>query len=172
MAAARTWDLGLVLEAVRQERFSDALALISSLPLDSHEDPDAMLLRAVLLTNNGRLDESEEACSHLLALDELNAGAHYVMALCREHASDLTGAMEHDEAAIYLDAGFAMPHLHLGIMAKRSGHAATAQRELAQALILLAREDASRLLLFGGGFSRDTLQQLCRIELRAAGGEG
>jgi chemotaxis protein methyltransferase CheR len=172
IAAARTWDLGLVLEAVRQERFADALALISSLPPDAHEDPDAVLLRAVLLTNNGRLDESEEACSRLLALDELNAGAHYLMALCREHASDLTGAMEHDQTAIYLDAGFAMPHLHLGIMAKRSGDAATAQRELAQALILLAREDASRLLLFGGGFSRDTLQQLCRIELRAAGGEG
>jgi chemotaxis protein methyltransferase CheR len=57
-------------------------------------------------------------------------------------------------------------------MAKRSGDGATAQRELGQALILLAREDASRLLLFGGGFSRDTLLQLCRTELRAAGGEG
>jgi chemotaxis protein methyltransferase CheR len=171
-AAARTWDLGLVLEAVRQERFSDALDLIGSLPPGSHEDPDALLLRAVLLTNNGRLDESEHVCSHLLALDELNAGAHYLMALCREHAGDSTGAIEHGQTAIYLDAGFAMPHLHLGIMAKRSGDAATAQRELGQALILLAREDASRLLLFGGGFSRDTLLQLCRTELHAAGGEG
>ena len=171
-ALARTWDLGLVLEAVRQERFSDALELISSLPPDSHDDPDALLLRAVLLTNNGKLDESEEVCGRLLALDELNAGAHYVMALCREHASDSTGAIEHDQTAIYLDAGFAMPHLHLGIMAKRSGDRATAQRELGQASILLAREDASRLLLFGGGFSRDTLLQLCRTELRAAGGDG
>jgi chemotaxis protein methyltransferase CheR len=170
--AARTWDLGLVLEAVRQERFSDALALICSLPPDSHQDPDALLLRAVLLTNNGRLDEAEEVCSRLLALDELNAGAHYLMALCREHASDSIGAIEHDQAAIYLDASFAMPHLHLGIMAKRSGDAATAQRDLGQASILLAREDASRLLLFGGGFSRDTLLQLCRTELRAAGGAG
>jgi chemotaxis protein methyltransferase CheR len=171
-AAPRTWDLGLVLEAVRQERFSDALDLICSLPPDSHEDPDALLLRAVLLTNNGRLDESEEVCSRLLAVDELNAGAHYLMALCREHAGDSTGAIEHGQTAIYLDAGFAMPHLHLGIMAKRSGDAATAQRELGQALILLAREDASRILLFGGGFSRDTLLQLCRTELHAAGGEG
>ena len=171
-AAPRTWDLGLVLEAVRQERFSDALEIVSSLPPDSHEDPDALLLRAVLLTNNGRLDESEEVCSRLLAVDELNAGAHYLMALCREHAGDSTGATEHGQTAIYLDASFAMPHLHLGIMAKRSGDAATAQRELGQALILLAREDASRLLLFGGGFSRDTLLQLCRTELRAAGGEG
>lgn len=171
-AAARTWDLGLVLEAVRQERFSDALELISSLPPESREDPDALLLRAVLLTNNGRLDESEEICSRLLALDELNAGAHYLMALCREHAGELTGAIEHGQTAIYLDASFAMPHVHLGIMARRAGDAATAQRELGQALILLAREDASRLLLFGGGFSRDTLLQLCRTELRAAGGEG
>lgn len=171
-ALARPWDLGLVLEAVRQERFADALELICSLPPDSRDDPDALLLRAVLLTNNGRREESEEVCSRLLALDELNAGAHYLMALCREHASDSTGAIEHGETAIYLDPDFAMPHLHLGILARRSGDAATAQRELGQALILLAREDASRLLLFGGGFSRDTLLQLCRTELRAAGGEG
>jgi chemotaxis protein methyltransferase CheR len=157
---------------MRQERFADALDLICSLPPDSHEDPDALLLRAVLLTNTGRLEESEEVCGRLLAVDELNAGAHYLMALCREHASDSAGAIEHGQAAIYLDAGFAMPHLHLGIMAKRSGDAATAQRELGQALILLAGEDASRLLLFGGGFSRDTLLQLCRTELRAAGGDG
>ncbi len=171
-APPRTWDLSLVLEAVRQERFADALELIGSLPADSHEDPDALLLRAVLLTNHGRLKESEEVCRRLLALDELNAGAHYLMALCREHDGDSSGASEHGLTAIYLDPGFAMPHLHLGILAKRSGAAATAQRELGQALILLASEDASRILLFGGGFSRDALLQLCRTQLRAAGGEG
>jgi chemotaxis protein methyltransferase CheR len=158
-----------VLEAVRQERFADALALIGSLPADSNEDPDALLLRAVLLTNHGRLNESEEVCRRLLALDELNAGAHYLMALCREHDGDVKGAIEHGLTAIYLDPGFAMPHLHLGILAKRSGDDATAQRELAQALILLASEDASRILLFGGGFSRDALLQLCRTQLLAAG---
>jgi len=169
--SAPTWDLGLVFDAVRQERFSDALALISSLPPDSQENPDAVLLHAALLTNNSRLDEAERVCKRLLGLDDLNAGAHYLMALCREHASDSAGAIEHDQTAIYLDADFAMPHLHLGIMAKRSGDITTAQRELGQALILLAREDTSRLLLFGGGFSRETLLQLCRTELRAIGGE-
>lgn len=171
-ATQRAWDLSLVLEAVRQERFADALALIGSLPADSHEDPDALLLRAVLLTNHGRLNESEEVCRRLLALDELNAGAHYLMALCSEHAGDAEGATEHGLTAIYLDPSFAMPHLHLGILAKRSGDDATAQHELGQALTLLASEDASRILLFGGGFSRDALLQLCRTQLRAAGGEG
>jgi chemotaxis protein methyltransferase CheR len=168
----RSWNLGLVLEAMRQERFSDALALLSALPPDSHGEPDALLLRAALLTNSGRLEEAEDACTRLLALDELNAGAHYLMALCREHAGDAAGAAEHDQTAVYLDTGFAMPHLHLGLVAKRSGDVATAQRELGQALILLAREDASRFLLFGGGFSRETLLQLCRTELRAVGGDG
>ena len=171
-ASPRAWDLSLVLEAVRQERFADALALIGCLPADSNEDPDALLLRAVLLTNHGRLNESEEVCRRLLALDELNAGAHYLMALCREHDGDAKGAIEHGLTAIYLDPSFAMPHLHLGILAKRSGDDATAQRELGQALILLASEDASRILLFGGGFSRDALLQLCRTQLLAAGGKG
>lgn len=170
--AKRSWDLGLVLEAMRQERFADALTIICSLPPDSHQDLDALLLHAVLLTNNGRLDEAEEVCGRLLALDELNAGARYLMALCREHVGDAAGAIEHDQTAIYLDAGFAMPHLHLGLMAKRAGDAAAARREIGQALTLLAREDASRILLFGGGFSRETLVELCRAELRSAGGEG
>ena len=170
-APARAWDLSLVLEAVRQERFAAALELIGSLPADAHQDPDALLLRAVLLTNHGRLRESEEVCNRLLGLDELNAGAHYLMALCCEHDGDAGRAIEHGLTAIYLDPGFAMPHLHLGILAKRSGDDTTAQRELGQALVLLATEDASRILLFGGGFSRDALLQLCRTQLHAAGGQ-
>jgi chemotaxis protein methyltransferase CheR len=169
--AVQSWDLGLVLEAMRQERFSDALELLSALPPESHGEPDALLLRAVLLANSGKLADAETSCARLLALDELNAGAHYVMALCREHAADTAGAIEHDRTAIYLDAGFAMPHLHLGLMAKRAGDDDGARHELSQALLLLAREDASRLLLFGGGFSRDTLVALCRAELRAVGGD-
>lgn len=170
-AVARIWDLGLVLDAMRQERFSEALALICALPPESHRDPDALLVRAVVLTNNGRIEESEEVCAELLALDDLNAGAHYLRSLCRERAGDLTGAIEHDQTAIYLDAGFAMPHLHLGIMAKRAGDLATAQLEFGHASQLLAREDAVRLLLFGGGFSRETLLQLCHAEQRALGAE-
>ena len=128
-----------------------------------------MLFRS---TNHGRLSESEEVCRRLLALDEQNAGAHYLMALCHEHEGDANGAIEHGLTAIYLDPGFAMPHLHLGILAKRSGDTVTAQRELEQALVLLTNEDPSRILLYGGGFSRDALQQLCRTQLRVAGGAG
>ena len=171
-APTHSRDLSLVLEAVRQERFADALKLIDLLPKDAQEEPDVLLLRAILLTNHGRLNESEEVCRRLLALDEHNAGAHYLLALCSEHDGEANRAIEHGLTAIYLDPGFAMPHLHLGILAKRSGDTVTAQRELEQALVLLTNEDPSRILLYGGGFSRDALQQLCRTQLRVAGGAG
>jgi chemotaxis protein methyltransferase CheR len=54
-------------------------------------------------------------------------------------------------------------------MARRAGDRVTAERELGEAIPLLQREDASRLLLFGGGFSRDTLIGLCRAELARPG---
>ena len=169
-APERAWDLGLVLDAVRSERFSDALKQLRALPPDALDDPETLLLHAVVLTHNGAFDESERTCLRLLALDELNAGAHYVMALCREHAGDHRGAVERAQTAVYLDSDFAMPHLHLGLLSKRAGDPATARIELAQALELFEAEDASRLLLFGGGFSREALLGLCRAELSASMG--
>lgn len=163
--------LGATLELLERERFSEALDSMRGLPAESARDPDALLLRAVLLTHSGKLDAAETVCGELLALDDLDAGAHYLLALCREGAGDRKGAIEHDQAAAYLDPGFAMPRLHLGLLARRGRDRETARRELTAALSLLEQEEAARLLLFGGGFRRDALVALCRAELVAAGGK-
>jgi len=168
-ARAMVWDRTLVLELLRKERFGEAVEILRALPLESHMDPDAQLLLAVLLTNSGELTEAEKVCERLLRLDELNAGAHYLIALGREHAGDRDAAVEHDQTAVYLDSAFAMPHLHIGLMAKRFAEMQTAKRELGCALDLLDREDASRILLFGGGFTREALAAFCRTELHACG---
>jgi chemotaxis protein methyltransferase CheR len=165
------WDLRPAVEMLRQERFADAMVLLQALPAGSRTDNDAQLLRAVLLTNGGMLTDAESVCQQILSKDELHAGAHYLVALCREHAGDRRAAVEHGQVATYLDADFAMPHLHLGLLARRSGDAERAGAELARALTLLAREDASRILLYGGGFSREALVELCRAELRTCGAE-
>jgi chemotaxis protein methyltransferase CheR len=163
-------QMPLVMELLKKERFSDALDLLKCLPVESEQDPDVQLLRAALLTHGGDLNAAETVCAQLLNQDELNAGAHYLLALCRESAGDRQGALSHYRSAIYLDPGFAMPRLHLGLMARRDGEREVATRELGQALVLLNREDASRLLLFGGGFGREALIALCRAELNSAGG--
>jgi chemotaxis protein methyltransferase CheR len=163
-------QIPLVMELLKKERFSDALDLLRCLPVESERDPDVQLLRAALLTHRGDLSAAETVCAHLLGRDELNTGAHYLLALCRESAGDRQRALDHYRSAIYLDPSFAMPRLHLGLMAGRDGDREGAIRELRQALELLKREDASRLLLFGGGFGREALIALCRAQLNSAGG--
>jgi chemotaxis protein methyltransferase CheR len=163
--AAPAWSLAPALDLLRGERFAEALEALQGLPEDSDMDADVLLLRAVLLTNLGRMADAEAASRRLLRQSDLNAGAHYVLALCREQAGDLAAAEDEDRTAVYLDAAFAMPCLHLGLLARRAGDSARARRHLEAALGLLAREDASRVLLFGGGFGREGLIQLCRNSL-------
>ena len=165
-------DLGPAFELFRRERFAEAMDALPAEVKDSTLDLDAQLLRAVLLMNRGLLADAEGMCGHILRSDELNAGAHYLMALCREHAGDRAAAVEHDKAAAYLDTGFAMPHLHLGLLVRRTGDIERAWSELGRALVLLTHEEPSRILLFGGGFSREALVALCRSELQAVGGGG
>jgi len=157
-------------DLLARERFVEALATLGPVTPERERDVDALLLRAVLLVSSGELRAAEAVCARVLQLDELNAEAHYVHAICREHAADLAGAADHDRYALYLDPTFAMPRLHLGLLAKRAGDLEQARRELARALALFAAEDGSRILLLGGGFSRDALVDLCRAELSACGG--
>jgi chemotaxis protein methyltransferase CheR len=125
------------------------------------------LLRAALLAHAGRLELAETACRHLLRADEMSAGAHFILALCREGAADHLGATEQHRIAAYLDPTFAMPRLNLGLRARRDGDLATARRDLTEALRLLEHEEPARLLLFGGGFRREALRALCWAELQA-----
>lgn len=168
-AAKPTWELNSARELLRQERFAEALEMVRGFPSGSSSDPDVLLLLAVLLAQRGELAQAEETCRKLLEINDMTAGAHYVLALCREGMGDRAAAVSHSQVAGYLDPGFAMSRLHLGLLARRARDKDTARRELRQALTLLEREEASRLLLFGGGFSREALMAMCRSELRACG---
>lgn len=163
-------DLMPAMELMKEERFQESLRLLAGTPSSADKQPDILLLRAMLLVSTGSPEGAENLCNEILTIDELNAGAHYVLSICREHAGDRDSSVEHSQSAAYLDSEFAMPHLQLGRLARRSGDTITARRELALALGLLSREDAARIVLFGGGFSRDALIQLCRGELAACGG--
>jgi chemotaxis protein methyltransferase CheR len=155
------WDPVPALDLLSKERFADALDYLRGRPPESELDPDTLLLEAALLAECGQLPAAEIACRRLIATNALNAGAHYLLALCREHAGDRHGAGESDRIAAWLDPAFAMPRLHLGFLAQRAGDSETAQREFGHALILLKREEPSRILLFGGGFNREALIALC-----------
>jgi chemotaxis protein methyltransferase CheR len=164
------WQLAPALDLLRHERFGEALDHVCSGPSEADGNPDVLLVKAVLLAQDGQLAAAEEACQRLLLIDGFSAGAYYVLALCRENAGDRERAMEHDRFAAHLDPTFAMPRLHCGLLARHADDRDMARRELAQALLLLKREDVSRLLLFGGGFSRDVLIALCQSAIAECGG--
>jgi chemotaxis protein methyltransferase CheR len=168
-AKGAAWDLSGPLDLLREERFRDALELMRELPPESSADPDVLLLHAVLLAHRGQFSVAQEVCRQLLAIDDLSAGAHYVLALCHVGLGNEKEATHHNQFAAHLDPTFEMPHLRLGLMARRRGERKTAWQALDRALLLLTTQDASRLLLFGGGFSRDALVALCRTEMTSCG---
>lgn len=170
----RSADRQRAMSLFQEERFAEALDALGPPKEVSREPddaaPDAALMRAVLLANGGRLDEAERECDAMLAGRDLDPCVHYLKALCREQADDTEAALRHDRIAAYLDPAFALAHLHAGLLLRRRGETEAARTELCVAGRLLDREEPRKIALFGGGFGRQALIDLCRSELRACGG--
>lgn len=164
--AAQRPSLSLGAALMKAEQYDEALATLEALAPADRLDPDVLLLTAIIQVERGKLEQAAELCTSLLALDDLNAAAHYLTALCHEHGGRRASAIESYRVRVYLDPAFAMPHLRLGLMFKRERDLPSARRELHNASMLLAQEDPARVLLFGGGFSRKTLIDFCASELR------
>jgi len=151
---------------IRDERFDDARAVLVAVPAVTG-DRELLLLSAVVHLSLGELDDVENDCYRVLALDASSAAAHYLIAQCREASGDTPSAIDHARMAGAIDPGFALAHLQLGRLARRAGDAATARAELVSALAMLEAEDPARLALYGGGFGCGALVGMCRAELAA-----
>jgi chemotaxis protein methyltransferase CheR len=163
------FDTAPILRFVREERFAEALTKLRDQSKAAGQSAEILLLETALLVHSGQIADADASAARLLSIDRDNAGAHYLLALCREHTGDRGRAYEHHLTAVQLDSSFAMPRLHMGMLARRRGDRETARSEFAQARALLAIEDCSRILLFGGGFSRESLVALCESALKDCG---
>jgi chemotaxis protein methyltransferase CheR len=152
------------LRLLQEERFAEAVELFEAEPADPSA-PRELLLHSVLLAHSGRLDDAEMICRQLLDIDDLHADAHHQLAVCLDGGTAVDTAIGHYRVAAYLDPGFAMPRLRLGLLARRRGEERVATTELDRALALLRHEREERIVLFGGGFGRLALSRLCRAEL-------
>jgi len=161
--------LAAAFELLRQERFDDALAIVRGLPKAAADTPRALLVQAVLLAHRGDYAGASRIGMRLLAIDESDADAYHMIALCREGQADRRGAMYCEWRAVALDPGFALARMHLGLLARRVGDRNEMRRQYARAEALLAGEADSRIALFGGGFGRHALLAMCRAELLACG---
>jgi chemotaxis protein methyltransferase CheR len=160
-----------IAELIRDERFSDARTLLAAVPVVTG-DRELLLLSAVVHLSLGELDDVEHDCFRVLALDAASAPAHYLIAQCREAGGDPSSAIDHARMARSIDPGFALAHLQLGRLARRTGDGETARAALATALGLLEHEDPVRLARYGGGFGCGALIGMCHVELAALGEPG
>ena len=97
----------------------------------SYAARNVVRLRGSVVPESTLARNGAERLWELLQRDEMNAGAHYLTALCREGAGAPRAAAEHDQLAAYLDPGFAMPRLHLGLLARRAGLAVAGENPTA-----------------------------------------
>ena len=167
--ATSTPELAEIRELLAEERFGEALDRLDELRATTAADHDVAMLRALVLTHAGRFAEARIACAELLAIDATSAGANYLLALCFDSTGDTDGATHLAQLAAELDPSFAMPRVHLGLLARRVGDRTIASQELTRAIALLEVEAPARLELYGGGFSRQALLGMCRAELAAIG---
>jgi chemotaxis protein methyltransferase CheR len=158
---ARAWCL------FEEERYAEASQWLEALPEHEREQPLMQLLRAALHLQAGCFQEAERLGAALAEKGSPDAGAHYLLGLCREQAGDGVSARACYERAVHLEPTFALGHLRLGMLARREGAPATARVALRLALSLLAHERPAFLSLFGGGFGRHGLMQVCQRELSA-----
>jgi chemotaxis protein methyltransferase CheR len=158
---AQAWRL------LEEERYAEARALLEGLPEHEREQSLLRLLQAALHLQAGLFRDAERLGKALADSGVQVAAAHYLLGLCREQAGDAASARACYARAVHLEPTFALGHLRLGILARREGAPATARVALRLALTLLAHEQSVHLMLFGGGFGRHGLMQVCQRELWA-----
>lgn len=159
--------LARVLDLLEADRHDDALLVVAS--AGAGAPPELELCRAAIYGEKGRSRDAERALGALLARGQCETGAHYLLGLLRENERDIERAAWHYREAKRLDPRFSLPHLRLGMVLRREGQGAQARVELEKALELLQREERARIVMFGGGFRRDVLLELCKAQLGALG---
>jgi chemotaxis protein methyltransferase CheR len=152
-----------ILDLIEVERFDEAWGLLSQLPRGAH----TLRLLAAISIAKGLFEEAERACHELISLGEYEADAHCLLGSCREHQRAFDSAVRHYREAADLDPRFAMPCLRLGFLLERSGDSARGHIELARAVERMEVEHPDRVVLFGGGFSRKVLLDVCKEHLAA-----
>ena len=148
-----------------RERFAEALVLLGTIVVTPDRADDLAIYRAAAQLGVGATADAEATARTVIVEGTRPADAHMVVALAAEHRADNAKARAHHHSALYLDPAFALARLHLGRIDRREGKLVDARRELRQALELLGHESEVRLVLFGGGFSREGLVALCKSEL-------
>lgn len=120
----------------------------------------ALGLLARALANQGVLDEALGACERWIALDKLDAAAHYLNAMVLQELGERARARAALQRAVYLQPEFALAHFALGNHARAEARAAEARRHFDNASRLLAAMKAEEPVPESEGLTAGRLQEI------------
>jgi chemotaxis protein methyltransferase CheR len=117
-----------------------------------------LLTRA--LANQGVLDEALDACERWIALDKLDAAAHYLDAMVLQELGERARARAALQRAVYLQPEFALAHFALGNHARAEARPAEARRHFDNASRLLAAMQAEDAVPESEGLTAGRLREI------------
>jgi chemotaxis protein methyltransferase CheR len=163
--------LSELFDLLEAERHDEGLSRISALSARLSTPASLLseleLCRAAIYGEKGRSRDAERILAALLARGACETGAHYLLGLLRENERDLDRAGYHYRESMQRDTRFSLPYLRLGMLLRRAGDDRAALGLLEKARELLATEVRARIVIFGGGFRREVLLELCKAQLDA-----
>ncbi len=154
-------------QLLMEERYEEAFALLDSAKDVEAAFPTRKLLKSIALLQLGRFEDADTICRSSLHQDGPSAGLHFLRGLCWEGRQNISSALLEHRRAANLDTTFAMPRVHLALLARRNGDQTMARREFEVARQLLHHETSERLRLYSPGFGREALLELCRSHTEA-----
>jgi chemotaxis protein methyltransferase CheR len=117
------------------------------------------------LLSEGRRSEADVLCARALEENPLDAQLHHIHALLLSDLGRMQDAVSAARRAVCLEPDFAMAHLALGLLLRRSGQPGPARRGLANASRLLAAFPPGETPVGADGETAGALLALVRGEL-------
>jgi chemotaxis protein methyltransferase CheR len=149
-----------VAESLYQEgRYAEAAEMLVTALGDGALESPVFSLLARALANQGRLADALGWCDRWIAVDKLDAAAHYLRAIILLEQGDAGEARLSLQHAVYLDADFVLAHFALGNLARGRGKMNEAHKHFGNAQRLLRKHPPNDLLAQSDGLTAGRLAE-------------
>ncbi|HEU0189439.1 MAG TPA: CheR family methyltransferase [Gallionella sp.] len=156
-------------ELLHEERWDEAMAVITQY-LDTYgETPDMLQHRAKVLSNRGESMQAIQLCQRSIELDPFNHHTYLIMALALLELNRLQEAEAALRKVIYLNHGFIEAHFHLALLQLRLGKVKPGLKSLENALSAAGRLDPERELHHAVGMTVGRFIEIVKNEILVYG---
>ncbi len=147
------------------ENFSGAETLLEEVLRQQPDHLNALVMKGFIFANRAQFQEALALCDAVLTRDDLHPEAYFLRGLVLDIEEHLPDALIEYRKALLLSMDFVLPHYCIGRLYFRMGRARDGIREFRNCLRLLQHLPEGKVVLYGGGLSREMFMERVRTEL-------